>query len=538
MDFARLVEQLSRPDPYPEPTDAVEVIQTHISAIFLTRQHAWKVKKPVDFGFLDYTTLDKRRTMCEREVELNRRLAPDVYLGVVPLTDEGGRIALNGDGKVVEYAVQMRRLPEDRMLRRVLALGEGDERLVAEIAHVLARFHAAAETSTRIADMKRLDGVKFNCYENFQQTEKYVGELVDATTYALISTSTDLFLRRHRALFERRADSGRVRDGHGDLHLDSICVTAPATIFDCIEFNERFRYQDVAEEVAFLAMDLENEGHDDLAAAFVDAYVAASGDAELRRLLSFYKCYRAYVRAKVNSFQLDDPSLTGARREAVASAARRYYALASRYASAFNPRRLFVTCGLTGSGKSVLSRKLAERYGVEIVRSDVTRKALLGLEPEERRWVPYGAGEYTSEITSRTYTAMADRAAELLAQGHSVVLDGCFIKRSQREAAYRVAEGLGVPLVLLECEATEDVVRARLERRSAKSASVSDGRWEIYCGQLAEFEPPEELPTSQRVVLDRSRPIEELIERIEEIVPEAWREASPHGSPTATGAAG
>jgi len=533
MDFARLVEQLSRPDVYPEPTPSVEVIQTHISAIFLTRGHAWKVKKPVDFGFLDYTTPARRREMCEREVELNRRLAPRVYLGVVPLTDEGDRLAFDGPGKVVDYAVKMVRLPEERMLRRLLARGQADEPLMAEIAGTLARFHARAETSARIADMKRLDGVKFNCYENFQQTERYVGELVDAPTYELIRTATNLFLRRHRELFERRADTGRVRDGHGDLHLDSICVTDPVTVFDCIEFNERFRYQDVAEEVAFLAMDLELEGHERLAAAFVDAYVAASGDAELRRLLPFYSCYRAYVRAKVNSFQLDDPAVSGAARERIAAVARRYYALAARYAEAFSPRRLFVTCGLTGAGKSVLSRKLNERYGVEIVRSDVTRKALLGLEPEARRWVPYGSCEYTAEITERTYVAMAERAAGLLAGGSSVVLDGCFIRRAQRQLAYEVAARLGVPMVLLECRASEDVVRSRLERRAAKDASVSDGRWEIYCGQLAEFEPPDELPARERVVLDRSRPIEELVEVLDGIVPEAWRESVPAVGPAA-----
>jgi aminoglycoside phosphotransferase family enzyme/predicted kinase len=523
MDVPELIEQLSRPAFYPDPTSRVEVVQTHISTVFLTDRYVYKVKKPVDFGFLDYTTLEKRRAMCDKEVALNARLCPDVYVGTVAITRSGDRLSLDGDGEVVEHAVKMVRLPEDRMLRQVLARGEAAPAIFVRIAGVLADFHARAETSPAIADMKRLDGVKFNCDENFQQTEPYVGRLLTRQRFDLIRTSTDLFFARHRALFERRADEGRVRDGHGDLHLDSICVTDPVSIFDCIEFNERFRYQDVAEEVAFLAMDLEFHGHPDLARVFVDAYVTSSGDRELLRLLDFYKAYRAYVRAKINSFQLDDPNVPAERREAIETTARRYYELAERYACAFNPRRLFVTCGLTGSGKSTLARKLAEMYGVEVLRSDRVRKELLGLQPEERRHVPYGVGEYAPSMTGQTYAAMAERAEALLAVGRSVVLDGCFIKRAQRAEALAVARRLAVPIVLLECRASEEVVRQRLERRVAKTGSVSDGRWEIYCTQLKEFEPPDEFPPADRVVLDRSRPIEELTGVLAGLGPPEWR---------------
>jgi aminoglycoside phosphotransferase family enzyme/predicted kinase len=524
MDLSHLVEQLSEPAFYPEPSGAVDVIQTHISYLFLTDSYAYKVKKPVNFGFLDYTTLERRRLLCEKEVALNARLCPDTYLGVVPITRQGDRLALGGEGEAVEYAVKMVRLPDDRMLRHVLARGEGHPWIFVRIAEVLADFHARAASSPAIADMKRLDGVKFNCEENFQQTEGYVGRLLERRRFELIRISTELFLTRHRALFERRADEGRVRDGHGDVHLDSICVTDPVRIFDCIEFNERFRYQDVAEEVAFLAMDLEFHGYPDFAGAFVDAYVKASGDGELVRLLDFYKAYRAYVRAKINSFQLDDPNVHADRKEAIATIARRYYELAENYARRFNPRRLFITCGVTGSGKSTLARKLAEMYDVQILRSDAVRKELLGLEPLDRRHVPYGEGEYAPSITERTYATMAGRAEELLAAGHSVVLDGCFIKRDQRAGAIATALRLGVPSVLLECRASEEVIRERLERRVAKSGSVSDGRWEIYCTQLDEFEPPVEIPAAARVVLDRSRPIEELVEALVRLAPAEWRE--------------
>ena len=514
---------MSDPSFYPEGSSRVDVVQTHISTIFLTDRHAYKVKKPVDFGFLDYTTLEKRRDLCRQEVTLNARLCPDTYLGVVEIREEdGGEPALEGPGETVEVAVKMVRLPEERMLRKVLSRGEGRSALFVEIARILAAFHEKAETNERIQAMKGLAGVRFNCEENFQQTEGVVGRLVPPDRFEHIRTSTRLFLQRHAGLFERRAREGRVRDGHGDLHLDSICVTDPVRIFDCIEFNERFRYQDVAEEVAFLAMDLEFQGYGDFARAFVDAYVAASGDEGLLRLLDFYKAYRAYVRAKIHSFQVDDPALPADAKKAMAATASHYFELADRYAAYFNPQRLLVTCGLTGSGKSTLARRLAARYSLQVLRSDVVRKELLGIGTTERRHVPFGAGEYSAETTRRTYDAMAEQAEALLRQGQSVVLDGCYLKRDQRAGAVELARRLGVPLVLFDCRASEDVVRERLERRAAKTASVSDGRWEIYQAQLAELEPPEELSHPERIVVDRSRPIEELLETLHPLMPAPW----------------
>jgi uncharacterized protein len=519
----RLVKAMSTPAFYPEPTAAVDVVQTHISFVFLTAGFAYKVKKPVDFGFLDYTTLEQRRAMCEREVTLNRRLCPDTYLGVVDIVDDGGTLRLGGRGTPVEAAVQMRRLPADRMLRAVLARGEGSDGMFSAIAGTLAAFHASAETSAAIQAIKGLAGATFNCEENFEQTERYVGTLLSRELFDRIRTATRLFLERRAGLFEERARRGRVRDGHGDLHLDSICVTEPIRIFDCIEFNERFRYQDVAEEVAFLAMDLEFHGYPGFARRFVDAYVAASGDAELRELLDFYKAYRAYVRAKVNSFQSGDPHVGEADRQRSADTASRYYELAGRYAQAINPQMLVMTCGLTGSGKSTVARRLGERFALEVIRSDVVRKELLGLDPYERKWDAYGAGAYSADVTQQTYQVMVERAQVLLATGASVVLDGCFTLRSQRAAAVELARRTGVPLLVLECQAPESVVRERLEGRANRARAVSDGRWEIYHHQAASFEPPSEVPAGCHVVLDRSRPVEEHMALLTELMPPAWR---------------
>ena len=525
MDLARLVEHLSDPSFYPEPTSAVEVIQTHISYIFLTDTLAYKVKKPVDFGFLDYTTLAKRRQMCEREVTLNSRLCPDIYLGVVELREQNGVLSIGGPGETVEVAVKMARLPRGRMLRNVLARGEGNDALFERIAVTLADFHRRAPAPSAVGGMAGLERPKFNCDENFAQTEKYVGSLLPRRAFEFIRNSTDLFFRRKARLFARRVDERRIVDGHGDLHLDSICATDPVRIFDCIEFNERFRIQDAAEEVGFLAMDLEFHGYAPFARAFVDAYVAASGDAELRELLAFYKTYRAYVRAKINSFASDDIHIPSVARDTSRATASHYYELAAHYAVECNPRRLIVMCGLTGSGKSTLARRLGELYSLQVIRSDVMRKELAGIDPGERRWLPFDQGEYSPEMTDRTYTAMVERARALLEVGHSVVLDGCYTKRLQRDGAVELARRLAVPFLLLECRTSEEVIRERLERRARKNGTVSDGRWEIYSGQLKEFEPPEEIAGDKRVVLDRSKPVEQLLHELSAVLPSAWQDA-------------
>jgi hypothetical protein len=525
VDLARLVEHLSNPTFYPEPTSSVEVIQTHISYIFLTDTLAYKVKKPVDFGFLDYTTLAKRRQMCEREVALNSRLCPDVYLGVVELREQDGALSIDGPGETVEVAVKMVRLPRERMLRNVLARGEGNNALFESIAVTLADFHRRTPAHTGAGTMSGIERPKFNCDENFAQTEKYVGALVPRRAFEFIRNSTDLFFRRKAGLFTRRVEERRIVDGHGDLHLDSICATEPVRIFDCIEFNERFRIQDAAEEVGFLAMDLEFHGYLPFARTFVDAYVAASGDAELVELLAFYKTYRAYVRAKINSFASDDPHIPATARDAARATASHYYELAANYAAVANPRRLIVMCGLTGSGKSTLARRIAELYSLQLIRSDVVRKEMVGIAPDERRWLPFDQGEYAPEMTERTYAEMLERARTLLEVGHSVLLDGCYTKRLQRDGAVDLARRLGVKLLLLECRTSEDVIRERLERRAQKAGTVSDGRWEIYHRQLAEFEPPEEITGDRRVVLDRSKPVDELLHELVAILPPAWQAA-------------
>jgi aminoglycoside phosphotransferase family enzyme len=309
---------------------AAAMVQTHISWVVLAGPFAYKLKKPVALGFLDFSTLEKRHDVCRREVELNRRLCPWVYLGVLPIYAE--KDSASGGRTVVDYAVQMRRLPDDRMLDVLLERDQVTAAEIEAIADLLAGFHATAATGPGIDEHGATAAVRANVAENTRQTRPFIGRTLDARAWELVSGACARFLERRTTLFERRMAEGRIRDGHGDLHASNVCLTEPIAIFDCIEFNDRFRYGDVAAEVAFLTMDLELNGRPDLASAFVDRYVSASGDDGLRDVLDFYLCYRAYVRGKVESLSLDEPGFSAEAYESATLRARRYFALAERYA--------------------------------------------------------------------------------------------------------------------------------------------------------------------------------------------------------------
>jgi aminoglycoside phosphotransferase family enzyme len=330
-ELPKLIQALLNPQAYPEPPQRIKLRQTQMSYVFLADDYVYKVKKPVDFGFLDYTTLEKRRVYCHKEVELNRRLCPDAYLGTVSVTNENGRICIGGEGETEEYAVKMRRLPQEAMMDVLLTEDKVTLEMVAKVAATLAEFHKTAATGEAISAFGGIDTVIQNTMENFTQTEKYIGTTISPDTYQHIKAYSEGFIEANTPLFNKRVADGRIRDCHGDLHAAHICFHNGICIYDCIEFNDRFRYCDVASEVAFLAMDLDHYGRPDLSRGFVDAYVENSGDEELKQLLNFYKCYRAYVRGKVGCFQYDDPYISPGEKEEVMANARSYFELAESY---------------------------------------------------------------------------------------------------------------------------------------------------------------------------------------------------------------
>jgi aminoglycoside phosphotransferase family enzyme len=328
-----IVEALMKRETYDEETDRIELCQTHISFIFLADKLVYKVKKAVDFGFLDFSTLEKRRFFCEKELELNRRLCPDMYLEVVPI-NRAETIRIKGEGETVEYAVKMKRLPQDRIMTQLLDEGKVDEKLIDDIAKIIADFHAKAETNAKISEFGSLAAIGVNWKENFDQTEEYVGKTLSAKDFKQICERIETFMHSNEPLFEKRIADGKIRDCHGDIHSGNIFVTDKIYIFDAIEFNERFRYADVASDVAFLAMDLEFRRCPDLSAFFVKNYLRYSGDEEAAKLLPFYKCYRAYVRGKVVGFRLNDPNIGVKEKRVALKGAKAYFKLAVQYAKA------------------------------------------------------------------------------------------------------------------------------------------------------------------------------------------------------------
>jgi len=325
------VEALMKPEAYDEEPGQIELAQTHISFVFLTRNFVYKVKKAVDLGFLDFTTLEKRRFFCEKELGLNRRLCGDMYLEVVPI-NRSNVIKMKGEGETVEYAVKMKRMPQEKMMNQLLEENKVDGKLVDRIAKIIVEFHSKAETNRRISEFGSLAIIETNWKENFEQTQEFVGKTISMKNFELIRERIDGFMKRNVSFFEKRIVEGRVRDCHGDVHSGNIFVTDRIYIFDAIEFNERFRYSDVASDIAFLAMDLDFKERSDLSNFFVERYVKYSGDQELMKLLPFYKCYRAYVRGKVTSFKLEDPSVGGEEKRVATKEAKAYFKLASTYA--------------------------------------------------------------------------------------------------------------------------------------------------------------------------------------------------------------
>jgi uncharacterized protein len=512
MEFSALVAALQNPRIYPEHPGNVELVQTHISAIFLTGKHVYKVKKPVNLGFLDFTTLEKRKFYCQQEVVLNRRLCPEIYLGVVEIRSHQGRIFLgDGPGEIIEYAVLMKQLPPDCMMNRWLARRAVTPALLHKIAAKIAHFHAQAETSSEIASYGNIETIRGNVEENFTQTENYVGISISAEFFREIMESSRRYMQRQLPLFQKRIAGGKIRDCHGDLHLQHICLTEEILIFDCIEFNQRFRYSDVAADIAFLLMDLDFHGYPLLSADLASSYLDISRDWPLFLLLDFYKSYRAYVRGKVISFRLEDPAISTAEKGAVLAEARRYFDLAHHYAMRLNRPALILTCGLMGTGKSTIARALAEALGWERLSSDILRKELAHLLPLEHRYEKFSQGLYSPDFSQKTYKGLLNRAHDILDAGNSLIIDASFKKKTDRQEAQALAHRAQADFLLIECQSDEREIERRLTFRAGDKNEASDGRWELLAEQKEDFEKVEGMGPDSYLPLKTQGSVEECL---------------------------
>jgi aminoglycoside phosphotransferase family enzyme/predicted kinase len=492
MDLPRLIEALSDPAAYAFPVGSVDVRQTHISAVFLVGPYAYKVKKPVSLGFLDFSTLEKRRDFCEEEVRLNRRLAPHAYLGVVPVVRVGKGLQFEGAGDAVEWAVKMQRLPDEATLQKRLGRGEVGTELVESLANRIASFHREAETNERIAAFGRIEAVTRTIMDIFAQAESQVGATVSRAVFARVKALAEEALGRLGPLIEARSARGMPRDCHGDLHLDHVYYfpdqgpPADLVIIDCIEFNERFRFIDPIADMAFPAMDLAFHGRRDLAQAFADAYFQATRDEEGRALLPLYAAHRAMVRGMVEGLELAEKEVPEAERAAALGRARAHWLLALTELEKPGRRPcLLLVMGLPGTGKSRLALELAESAGFSVVRSDVVRKELAGFPGQGQ--APLGLREslYTPACNERTYAECLYRAERLLFEGRKVLVDATFHEEQKRRTFLKAAVRWGVPAGILLCRADPETARRRLENRQG---DASDADWSVYLQLAASWE--------------------------------------------------
>lgn len=482
MDPVKLHRLLLDPHIYPDQPSSVGFCETHISRVYLTERFAYKVKKPLDLGFLDFSTLAKRRFFCQEELVLNRRFAPDTYLEVVRICYGKSGLRLGGPGRTIDYAVRMRRLPEERMLSRLLEANAPN--LTVEMERLARHLAALLGQATPCPQEDQIDSVREKIAGNLRQTVSAIDLTLLAPAHALMATYMERQLQSLGELIDRRSREGFVRDGHGDLHAANICMTEPIRVYDCIEFCRRFRVADVAADLAFLLMDLDFRNRRDLATLFLDRYLQLSGDTDLPTLLPLYKAYRAWVRGKVATLLAMESEVEVDHRRHSLLEARRYFNLALGYH--LTPV-LILTVGVMGVGKSTLAGALAAATGATLLRSDVIRKELAGLPADRPGTEPFAAGLYSEAMTTRTYGELLAQAEQVLYAKGSVIVDAAFPHSRDRQAFLDLAARLGRPALFLHLTCPAATALARLDRRRELGNDPSDGRRELYAQHAASF---------------------------------------------------
>jgi aminoglycoside phosphotransferase family enzyme/predicted kinase len=511
-----LLASLARPECYPHYPSQVEVIQTHISVVFLAGEVVYKLKKPVRFSFLDYSTLALRRHYCQEEVRLNRRLAPTVYLGVVPVWYSGDTYYVQDTPPTesavpVEYVVKMRRLPAERTLESLIAAGQVTNPVIHALAKRLVGFHHTAAT-TQAAEYGAPQVVWQPLADNFQETAPFIGHTLSRRQYDVIRAFSHSFFTQQRELLQHRMQTGRIREGHGDLRCEHVYfLDEGITIVDCIEFSPRLRTCDVASELAFLTMDLDLHHAPVLAAELAHTYAVHANDADLLRLLPFYQCYRAYVRGKVESLKSREPEVPPADQERARAQARRAFRLAHRYAHGKPRPALVIVCGRIGTGKSTVARLLSEHTGFSVFNSDAVRKRLAGLLPTVRASAEYRAGIYSESFTRRTYATLCTLAGEELRAGRGVIVDATCKQREDRRTFLELGNRFSVPVLFVECQASAAEVERRLRQREQEDGVVSDATWVTARQEQEEFPPFDDLPAGTHFVINTENTVEDAL---------------------------
>ncbi|UCE90260.1 MAG: AAA family ATPase [Pseudomonadota bacterium] len=505
---AALIDALRNPALYDDSPACVTVVETHISWVLLTGNYAYKIKKPLDLGFLDFSTLELRHRYCEQELRLNRRLAPELYLEVVSITGSVTAPRVGGAGTPIEYAVKMREFPQSAQLDRVLQRDELTGEHIDQLAIQIAAFHQRIDSAGPDSLQGTANNVREPVDENFAQIESRLKDTTDRAELNCLRVWSEAEFDRQRATFEARKAAGFVRECHGDMHLANMAlIDEQVLIFDCIEFNENLRWNDVMSEVAFLVMDLDDRAHPELASRFLNDYLEITGDYAGLAVLRYYLVYRALVRAKVDCIRACQPDVDAEQRHKILDDYRGYIRLALRYTYP-GPPLLMITCGLSGSGKSTVARQVGEHCHAIRLRSDVERKRLYGLAAEARSDSGIRAGIYSADATRRTYQHLETLAGQLIGDGYSVVVDAAFLDRAWRARFIELARRTGIPFLILECHADEQTLRARVALRERAARDASEAGVAVLEHQLASAAPFDEGEQRHALRVDTTRPVE------------------------------
>jgi len=498
-----LIVFLESPPSYPHKPTEVRAIQTHISWVFIASPFVFKVKKPVNLGFLDFSTLEKRHYFCQREIELNRRLCPEIYLDAVPVYETDSGLSFKPRGKIVEYAVKMKELPRGCFLNELLEKNLVGEKEINRVISILHRFYQAETPTPKIEQWGTPEKLKISTDENFTQVEPFIGKTISPAGFEAIRHYTNQFYELNENLFHERIQQHRVLDCHGDLRLDHVHLTPEATtIFDCIEFNDRFRFIDIANDLAFLAMDFDFKGRSDLGNLFLRNAARELDDAGMLKVANFYKCYRAFVRGKVESIQAREKETTNS--EEHQKQAARYFRLALGYAIAGAEPLILVVMGRVGTGKSTMAKRLASELDWLVFSSDETRKTLAGVPLTQRTPSELRAKIYSAQMTRRTYRKLIGdglaaigcsrgRRSRPLQPHNAVILDATFSTRALRKFLRDECKKANVPIQFIELEVDQPEIKKRLRLRDEKTAEISDARLEDFEKLNAEYQPPSEL---------------------------------------------
>jgi aminoglycoside phosphotransferase family enzyme/predicted kinase len=495
----RLIQAMQKPTFYDHSVEQVELIETHISWVFLAGDFAYKVKKPVAFGFLDFSTLAKRHHYCLEEVRLNRRFAPQLYLDVKKIGGDPACIEMDGS-PALDYAIRMRRFEQKDQLDRVLADGRLSVQMLVRFASMIASFHRTSPVAEAEQSYGAPQSIIGPALENFSQIRPLLPalELRQLTVLEKWSCKScdDLY-----AFMRQRKTNGFIRECHGDVHLANMAwIDDEPILFDCIEFNDNLRWIDVINDIAFLVMDLDDRGQTKLGWHFLNRYLQESGDYEGLRLLRFYKVYRAMVRAKVTCMRLAQAGLSDAERKYDLSLYHSYLDLASSY-TAKPSKRLIITHGLSGSGKSTFVRELAASCGAIHLQSDRERKRLYGHAATADSHSPPGGGIYSAQANAATYERLEQLASIALAAGYPVIVDATFLKTTQRDLLRRLAADLHLPLIIIDFIAPEAELRRRIQQRAIEGVDSSDANAGVLNYQLTEQQPLDENEQRQAITV-------------------------------------